>query len=103
MRIEDNHLHVLVRLEPDAVNGWSAEGVVRRWLAAYPPKSADGQAIEVTQAWINDLAGDERLPEPGHRVFHPLTGCSSLSAVERLQSTRLRTVGTCPEKGMRPS
>jgi hypothetical protein len=58
--VMDNHLHVLVRLEPDAANGWSAEDVVRRWLVAYPPKSADGQAIEVTQAWIDDLAGDEQ-------------------------------------------
>jgi hypothetical protein len=33
-------MHVLVRLEPDAANGWSAEDVVRRWLVAYPPKSA---------------------------------------------------------------
>ena len=56
--VMDNHLHVLVRLEPDAVNGWSAEDVARRWLVAYPPKSADGQAIDVTQAWIDDLASD---------------------------------------------
>jgi hypothetical protein len=46
----DDHLHVLVRLEPDAANGWSAEDVVRRWFVAYPPKSADAQTIEVTQA-----------------------------------------------------
>ncbi len=58
--VMDNHLHVLVRLEPDAANGWSAEDVVRRWLLAYPSKSADGQAIEVTQAWIDDLTSDEQ-------------------------------------------
>jgi REP element-mobilizing transposase RayT len=61
--VMDNHLHVLVRLEPDAASGWSAEDVVRRWLVAYPPKSADGQAIEVTQAWIDDLASDEQRVE----------------------------------------
>jgi hypothetical protein len=32
--VKENHLHVLVRLEPDVSNGWSAEDVVRRWLAA---------------------------------------------------------------------
>ena len=33
-----------------------AEEVVRRWIVAYPPKSADGEEIEVTQAWIDDQA-----------------------------------------------
>jgi len=56
--VMDNHLHVLVRLEADAANTWSAEDVVRRWIVAYPPKSADGEEIEVTQAWIDDQAGD---------------------------------------------
>ena len=27
----DNHVHVLVRLDPEVVQGWSAEEVVRRW------------------------------------------------------------------------
>jgi len=61
--VMDNHLHVLVRLDADAANTWSAEDVVRRWTVAYPPKSADGEEIEVTQAWIDDQAGDEqRVP-----------------------------------------
>ncbi len=58
--VMDNHLHVLVRLDPDAANDWSAEDIVRRWLLAYPPKSANGQVLEVTQAWIKDLASDEQ-------------------------------------------
>ena len=28
--VVDNHLHVLVRLAPDAANGWSVDDVVRR-------------------------------------------------------------------------
>ncbi|TVS13254.1 MAG: transposase [Planctomycetaceae bacterium] len=58
--VMDDHLHVLVRLDPDAASGWSAEDVVRRWLVAYPQKSADGQIIRVTRAWIDDQASDER-------------------------------------------
>jgi hypothetical protein len=59
----DNHLHVLVRLDAGAANDWSAEDVVRRWLMAYPPKSADGEPLEVTRAWIEDQAADEqRVP-----------------------------------------
>ena len=41
-----------------SINGWSAEDVAWRWLLAYPPKSADGQASDATQAWIDDLASD---------------------------------------------
>ncbi len=33
--VMDNHLHVLVRLEPDSSKGWSPEDVVRRWLGSY--------------------------------------------------------------------
>jgi len=29
--ILDNHLHLLMRLDPDVAQGWSDEDVVRRW------------------------------------------------------------------------
>jgi len=29
--ILDNHLHLLVRLDPDVARGWSDEDLVRRW------------------------------------------------------------------------
>ncbi|TVS10411.1 MAG: hypothetical protein EA424_25390, partial [Planctomycetaceae bacterium] len=61
--VMDNHMHVLIRLDPDPANDWSAEDVARRWLLAYPPKSADGQVLEVTQARIKDLASDEQRVE----------------------------------------
>jgi hypothetical protein len=32
----DNHLHVLVRLDPDSATGWSDEEVVRRWGRLFP-------------------------------------------------------------------
>jgi REP element-mobilizing transposase RayT len=57
--VMDNHLHVLVRLDTDAVNSWSAAEVVRRWTTAYPPKSATGEESEVSQAWIDEQATDE--------------------------------------------
>ena len=34
--VMDNHLHVLVRLDPDVAQGWSDEEVVRRLGAALP-------------------------------------------------------------------
>jgi REP element-mobilizing transposase RayT len=57
--VMDNHLHVLVRLDTDAINSWSAAEVVRRWTTAYPPKSATGEESEVSQAWIDEQATDE--------------------------------------------
>ena len=30
----DNHLHLLVRLDPEVAKGWSDEEVVRRWGTA---------------------------------------------------------------------
>jgi hypothetical protein len=32
----DNHLHVLVRLDPGLADGWSDDEVLRRWIAVYP-------------------------------------------------------------------
>jgi REP element-mobilizing transposase RayT len=61
--VMDNHLHVLVRLDADDASCWSAEEVVRRWIAAYPPKTAKGEEIEITQAWIEHHAKDEKRIE----------------------------------------
>ncbi len=61
--VMDNHLHVLVRLDTDTAKAWSAEEVVRRWITAYPPKSATGEEIKVVQAWIDHQAEDENRVE----------------------------------------
>ena len=36
--VMDNHLHVLVRLDPDVAREWSDEAVVRRWGRLFPLK-----------------------------------------------------------------
>ena len=36
--VMDNHLHVLVRLDPDVAGNWSDEDVVRRWGRLFPPQ-----------------------------------------------------------------
>ncbi len=33
----DNHMHVLLRLDPDVAAAWSDEEVVRRWGRLFPP------------------------------------------------------------------
>jgi hypothetical protein len=48
----DNHLHVLVRLDPDTATGWSDEDVVRRWGRLFPPRDKSRQPLPVSKAWV---------------------------------------------------
>jgi len=50
--IMDNHLHVLVRLDPQVLAGWSDEEVVRRWGRLYPPRDRKRQPLPVTGEWV---------------------------------------------------
>jgi hypothetical protein len=46
----DNHLHVLLRLDPATATGWSDEEIVRRsgWL--FPPRDKSRQPLPVSKA-----------------------------------------------------
>jgi hypothetical protein len=48
----DNHLHVLVRLDPEVAANWSDEEVARRWGTLFPPRDKSGQALGVSRDWI---------------------------------------------------
>jgi hypothetical protein len=48
----DNHLHLLVRLDPDVASGWSDEDVVRRWGRLFPPRDKNRQPLPVTEDWV---------------------------------------------------
>ena len=50
--IMDNHLHVLVRLDPDLAQGWSDEEVVRRWGRLFPPRDKSRQPLPVSSEWV---------------------------------------------------
>ena len=56
----DNHLYLLVRLDPALGQGWSDEEVVRRWGRLFPPRDKARQPLPVTEDWVQD-----RLKEPG--------------------------------------
>jgi hypothetical protein len=49
LSVMDNHLHVLVRLDPDAAKEWSDEDVVRRWIAVDPPRTLDLEDSKIVQ------------------------------------------------------
>ena len=48
----DNHLHVLLRLDPEVADGWSDEEVVRRWGRLFPPRDKSRQPLPVTDDWV---------------------------------------------------
>lgn len=55
----DNHLHILCRLDPLRAEDWSDQQVVRRWIAAYPPKSLDLNDSKAVDRWIDQQAQDQ--------------------------------------------
>ncbi len=75
----DNHLHVLVRLDPEVAAGWSEEDVVRRWGRLFPPRDKKRQPLPVTKVWVEDrlegrllgrflAASRQRLKEVARRL-----------------------------------
>jgi hypothetical protein len=50
--VMDNHLHVLVRLDPETAKDWSDEQVVRRWGSLFPPRNKSREPLPVTNAWV---------------------------------------------------
>jgi hypothetical protein len=48
----DNHLHVLIRLDPGVATAWSDEEVVRRWGRLFPPRDRSRRPISVTEHWV---------------------------------------------------
>jgi hypothetical protein len=47
-----NHLHVLVRLDPDVAQASSEEEVVGRCGRLYPPRDKARQPMPVTEHWV---------------------------------------------------
>ena len=58
--VMDNHLHVLVRLDPEHAKLWSDEEVIKRWLTLCPPKGIDFGDPENVQKWIQHYARNRK-------------------------------------------
>jgi hypothetical protein len=50
--VMNNHVHVLLRLDPDVAAGWSDEEVVRRWGLLCPPRDKSRRRLPVTDEWV---------------------------------------------------
>jgi REP element-mobilizing transposase RayT len=51
--VMDNHLHLLLRLDPEIASGWTDEEVVRRWGRLFPPRDKSRQPLPVSKAWVD--------------------------------------------------
>jgi len=60
--VMDNHLHVLVRLDPEVAGGWSDEDVVRRWGRLFPPRDQARQPLPVSKQDLTPIPATNREP-----------------------------------------
>jgi hypothetical protein len=56
--VMDNHLHLLLRLDPDVAQGWSDEDVVRRWGQLFPPRDKSRKALPISNVWVQEQLKD---------------------------------------------
>jgi hypothetical protein len=56
--VMDNHMHLLVRLDPEVAAAWSDEEVVRRWFVLYPPRGSNRKPLPPAKA---KLRREEKL------------------------------------------
>ncbi len=52
--VMDNHLHLLLRVDPDVAQGWSDEDVVRRWGQLFPPRDKSRKPLPVSNDWVQE-------------------------------------------------
>ncbi len=52
--ILDNHLHVLMRVDPEPAKAWSPEEVARRWYELYPKRDKQGNPLPISEAWLDE-------------------------------------------------
>ena len=56
--VMSNHLHIVIRTDPDRVATWTAAEVAARWALAHPRTAADGSPFAWSAAEIAEKAAD---------------------------------------------
>ena len=56
--VMDNHLHLLVRLDPEVAAAWSDDEVVRRWGRLYPPRDKSRKPLPISDEWVQGKLED---------------------------------------------
>jgi hypothetical protein len=60
LTVMNNHLHLLLRVDPKVAEAWSDEEVVRRWGRLYPPRDKSRKPLPVTEAWVQGRLKETR-------------------------------------------
>ena len=60
----ENHLHILLRLDPELAAGWSDEDVVRRWAKLFPPATTNASRCRLPS---NGSSNDSTIPSGSPR------------------------------------
>jgi hypothetical protein len=58
----DNHLHLLLRIDPEVANGWSDSEVVERWFRLFPPRGSDRKPMKVSKEMVAARVGNADRP-----------------------------------------
>ena len=56
--VMDNHVHLLLRLDPEVAAGWSDEEVARRWGRLYPARDKSRQPLPISKEWVKGRLKD---------------------------------------------
>ncbi|MCY2985434.1 MAG: transposase [Planctomycetota bacterium] len=48
----DNHLHLLLRIDPETAIAWSDSEVVERWFRLFPPRCSDRKPMKVSKELV---------------------------------------------------
>jgi hypothetical protein len=56
--VMDNHVHLLLRLDPEVAAGWSDEEVARRWGRLYPPRDKSRKPLPISEEWLKGRLKD---------------------------------------------
>ena len=48
----DNHLHLLLRVDPEVANAWSDSEVVEHWLRLFPPRGSDRKPMKISEELV---------------------------------------------------
>ena len=84
--VMDNHLHLLLRLDPEVAATWSDEDVVRRWGRLCPPRDKSQQPLPVSDEWVQApaqrflLGGAVSQAIAEHRLVHEVPEGAALTA-----------------------
>jgi hypothetical protein len=101
--VMDNHLHLLVRLDPAVGLAWSYEEVVRRWGRLFPPRDKARQPKPVTEHWVRWRLQDARWVETARERLQSLSWFMKClkEPLSRLANRQDGTRGTFFESGFK--